>query len=131
MGVTWHVTLPYLEAGIEKNSVSYIFTPRISCKRWLLYPKRISKQKAIYCCQEQWNLLTSAFLNDDVTQAAILGHFGKFWGFFNQKLLKMHRITLFSTFEAFWAIYYQFLMEKHSLHLWRHQFSSFSSKISV
>ena len=71
------MTIPYLIDGIDKINVFDIFTTRISFKCGLLYLKRISKQRAFICYQEQWNLLTSAFLNDDVTCAAILGQFRK------------------------------------------------------
>ena len=50
-----------------------ILQQRISFKYGLFYLKRISKQRPFICYQEQWNLLTSAFLNDDVTCVAILG----------------------------------------------------------
>ena len=71
------MTIPYLEDGIDKINVFDNFTTRISFKCGLLYLKRISKQRAFICYQEQWNLLTSAFFNDDVACAAILGQFGK------------------------------------------------------
>ena len=71
--LTGHVTCPYLEASSKQNIVFNDFNGKVWSYYEVLYTKWISKRRALIWYRNFWNLMTSAFLDDDVIIATILG----------------------------------------------------------